>query len=103
MSILSDYSPDIEIYSIDEAFLKFTGFKNFNPQTHGQALRKRVSKWTGIPTSVGIAPTKALAKVASRIAKKFPQKTNSVYVIDTEEKRKNDISKALIVLALGVK
>ena len=45
-----------------------------------------VLKWTGIPISVGIAPTKVLAKVANRIAKKFPSKTKGVYLINSEEK-----------------
>src|SRR5690606_38659795 len=47
----------------------------------------RVTKGTGIPISIGFAPTKALSKVANKIAKKFPERTNHVYVIDTEEKR----------------
>ena len=50
-------------------------------------MRTKVQKWTGIPISIGIAPTKALSKLANRIAKKFPEKTNGVYIIDTEEKR----------------
>jgi DNA polymerase V len=87
MNILSEYTPEIEIYSIDEAFLKLQGFEKFNLQTYGQEMQRRVTKWTGIPISVGIAPTKALAKVANRIAKKFPDKTNSVYLIDNVEKR----------------
>ncbi len=87
MSILSEYSPDIEIYSIDECFLKLIGFEYFNLHDYGLAMRVKVGKWTGIPISVGIAPTKALAKVANRIAKKFPERTNGVYVIDSEEKR----------------
>ncbi len=87
MSIVSEYSPDMEIYSIDEAFLKFDGFDNFNLQSYGEEMQKKIYRWTGIPVSIGIAPTKALAKVAHHIAKKFPQKTNSTYLIDTEEKR----------------
>ena len=88
MNILSEYSPDMEIYSIDEAFLKFTGFEQyFNFQTMGEDMQRKVTKGTGIPISVGIAPTKALAKVANRIAKKFPKETKSVYVIDNEDKR----------------
>jgi DNA polymerase V len=87
MNILGEYSPEMEIYSIDEAFLKFDGFRFFNLQSMGEEMQRRVIKGTGIPISVGIAPTKALAKVANRIAKKFPQKTKSVYVIDSEEKR----------------
>jgi DNA polymerase V len=87
MNILSEYTPEIEIYSIDEAFLKLQGFEKFNLQSYGQEMQRRVVKWTGLSISVGIAPTKALAKVATRIAKKFPGKTNSVYLIDSEEKR----------------
>lgn len=88
MSILGEYSPEIEIYSIDEAFLKLEGFdRYFNLQEYGEGMGKKVKKWTGIPISVGIAPTKALAKVANRIAKKFPKQTQGAYVIDSEEKR----------------
>ena len=50
-------------------------------------MRQKVTKWTGIPISVGIAPTKALSKLANRIAKKYPEKTGGVYIIDSEEKR----------------
>ncbi len=87
MNILSEYTPEIEIYSIDEAFLKLQGFEKFNLKSYGQEMQRKVVKWTGISVSVGIAPTKSLAKVANRIAKKFPNKTNSVYLIDSEEKR----------------
>ncbi|MGL2986363.1 Y-family DNA polymerase [Flavobacterium sp. RSSA_27] len=87
MNILSTYTPEIEIYSIDEAFLKFTGFDYVNLEEYGIQIQRTVTKNTGIPISVGFAPTKALAKVANKIAKKFPERTKSVYVIDTEEKR----------------
>ena len=87
MSILADYSDEMEIYSIDEAFLKFQGFQNFNLTEYGIGICNRVKQWTGIPISIGIAPTKALAKVANRIAKKYAKQTNSSYVIDSDEKR----------------
>ncbi len=87
MAILEQFSPDIEVYSIDEAFLEFKGFENLCFDKHAQQIRQRILKWTGIPTCVGIAPTKALAKVANKIARKFPEKTQGVYVIDSEEKR----------------
>lgn len=87
MSILGEYSPDIEIYSIDEAFLKLEGFQHFDFLAYGKAMHKQVLQWTGIPTSIGIASTKSLAKVANRIAKKFPDKTQNVYIIDSDEKR----------------
>ena len=89
MSILSKFTPNIEIYSIDEAFLKFEGFENYDLESYCQNIKDIVLKWTGIPISIGIAPTKALAKVSNRIAKKFPEKTNGIYLIDSYKKREN--------------
>ncbi len=86
MRLLSYYSPQQEIYSIDECFLNLSGI-NVDLQNYGVQMKTRVDKGTGIPISVGIAPSKALAKVANRIAKKFPKETHGSYVIDTEEKR----------------
>lgn len=86
MSILSEYSPEQEIYSIDECFLNLAGI-NEELHKYGVKMRSHVLQWTGIPVSVGIAPTKALAKLANRIAKKFPERTEGAYVIDTDEKR----------------
>ena len=87
MNILSTYTPEIEVYSIDEAFLKFKGFELFDLNEYGIKMQRTVTKSTGIPISIGFAPTKALAKVANKVAKKFPERTKSVYVIDNEEKR----------------
>ena len=87
MEILSEYTPEMEIYSIDEAFLKFEGFKYVDLQACGIEMQKRVTKSTGIPISVGIAPTKSLAKIANKIAKKFAQQTQSVYAITDADKR----------------
>ena len=70
MRTLADFSPDLEIYSIDEAFLGLAGFADL--EAHARALRATVLQWTGIPVSVGIAPTKTLAKAANRLAKKSP-------------------------------
>ena len=87
MSILSKFTPNIEIYSIDEAFLKFEGFENYDLESYCQEIKQTVLKWTGIPISIGIAPTKALSKLANRITKKFPEKTNGIYSIDSDKKR----------------
>ena len=87
MKTLEQFSPDIEVYSIDEAFLQFKGFENYNLQEYGTQIRRRVLQWTGIPTCVGIAPTKALTKIANKIARKYPKETKGVYVIDSDEKR----------------
>lgn len=88
MQLLREFSPDMEIYSIDEAFLYFSGMPpDFDYTAYGETMRQRVTQGTGIPISVGVAPTKALAKAANRIAKKYPERTGGVYVIDTDEKR----------------
>ena len=87
MTILEQFTPDVEIYSIDEAFLKFKGFDHYDFSDYGNKIRKRILKWTGIPTCVGVAPTKALSKVANKIARKYLKETNGVYVIDSEERR----------------
>jgi len=87
IKILERYTPEVEVYSIDEAFLRFKGFDYKDLLSEAQKLRQQVHQWTGIPVSVGIAPSKALAKIANRIAKKFAQRTNGVYLIDSEEKR----------------
>ena len=87
MNILSKFTPNIEVYSIDEAFLKFDGFENYDLQSYCEEIKKTVEKWTGIPISIGVAPTKALSKVANRISKKFPNQTKGVYLINSEERK----------------
>jgi len=87
MNILGTFTPDIEVYSVDEAFLKFDGFENYDFDTYGKEIQRTVQKCTGIPISIGIAPTKALAKVANKIAKKFRSKTGGVFVIQSDEGR----------------
>lgn len=85
-TVLRSYCPDLEVYSIDESFLHFTGFEKVDLRQHCIQMRKEVLQCTLIPTCVGIAPTKALAKVANVIAKKFSE-LEGVYAIDSEEKR----------------
>lgn len=87
MNILGTFTPDMEVYSVDEAFLKFDGFKNYDFEAYGREIQQTVQKCTGIPISIGIAPTKALAKVANKIAKKLKSRTGGVYVIQSEERR----------------
>lgn len=87
MKTLEAFTPNLEIYSIDEAFLNFDGMSISDYHDYGIQMKKRVQKWVGIPVCVGFAPTKALSKVANRIAKKFQDRTQGIYVIDSEEKR----------------
>jgi DNA polymerase V len=81
MQVLSQFTPDLEIYSIDEAFLGMAGF-GAHLESHARALRAAVLKWTGIPVSVGIAPTKTLAKVANRAAKKDEKHGGALLLLD---------------------
>lgn len=69
MRVVAGFTPHLEIYSIDEAFLALGGFEHVLVR-HARELRRTVLQWTGIPVSIGIAPTKTLAKVANRRAKK---------------------------------
>lgn len=90
MGILRQFTPTMEVYSIDEAFMKFDfpySPENGDYMPYGLEMKARIMKWLSIPVCVGFAPTKALSKVANKIARKFPDQTHGVYVIDTEEKR----------------
>ena len=70
MSLLSRFSPDQEIYSIDECFLGMDGFENYDLIDYGREIRATVKQWTGLPVCVGFASTKTLAKLANHCAKK---------------------------------
>ena len=72
MTILNDFSPNQEVYSIDECFLDLTGF-NRDLKEYGQEMRSRILKWTGLPVCVGVGATKTLAKLANHLAKKQSQ------------------------------
>lgn len=92
MSMLSGFTPTIEVYSIDEAFLDFSGMiEGDSMKQYANNIVKKIYKGTGIPVSVGIAPTKTLAKAAVHFAKKFPA-YRGVCLIDTEEKREKALS-----------
>jgi DNA polymerase V len=70
MSTLSHFAPDVEIYSIDEAFLDLSGFNQKDLTDYCAEIRRIVLMWVGIPVSIGIGSTKTLAKLANRVAKK---------------------------------
>ncbi len=87
MKILEGFTPHVEPYSIDEAFMNFDGMKIPDFHHYGLQMKNRIMKWLSIPVSVGFAETKALSKVANKIARKYPDRTQGVYIIDSEEKR----------------
>ncbi len=72
ITILSEFAPDIEVYSIDESFLQIESVAHLygGSQAMGQLMRQRIRQWTGLPVGVGIGPTKTLAKFANHLAKK---------------------------------
>ena len=70
VEVYEDFTPNVEIYSIDECFLDFGGFKDRDK--HARAMRREVLRRIGVPVRIGIAPTKTLAKCANDIAKKNP-------------------------------
>lgn len=89
MNILRNSAPRIEVYSIDEAFLHLDGIRD--PRSFCQELIAKVRRWTGIPVSIGIAPTKTLCKIASHFAKRYPG-YRGVCMIDSDEKKRKALS-----------
>ncbi len=73
MAALAEFAPNLEVYSIDEAFLDLSGLRRLDAARHGRDIRDKIHRWTGLPVSVGIAATKTLAKLAGGIAKKCPE------------------------------
>lgn len=82
MQTLADFTPAMEVYSIDEAFLDLSGIGQ-PPADYGRQIQHTVRQWTGIPVSVGIAPTKTLAKLANKIAKKSPKAAGVLNLADS--------------------
>lgn len=81
VTVLRTFTPSLEVYSIDEAFLNLQGFEG-RLESHARTLRATVRQHTGIPVCCGIAPTKTLAKVANRIAKKEPAREGVHLILD---------------------
>lgn len=78
METIAGCVPAVEVYSIDECFADMSGIENL--AVHGHQIRNRVLQWVGIPTCVGIAPTKTLAKFCNHLAKKYPSHFGGVVV-----------------------
>ena len=97
MSILMKESPEIEIYSIDEAFLNLKGIEE--KEKYAVKLRKKVLQWTGIPISIGIGPTKTLSKIASLIAKTNKQ---GVYILKSNRQIEKTLKKINISSVWGI-
>lgn len=88
--VLEDYAPSIEVYSIDEAFLDLRGVDNVDFDAYAKEISAKCWKMTSIPVSVGISPTKTLAKIASKLCKQYPRLKGGCYM-----HRPQDIEKVL--------
>ncbi len=100
--ILKEFTPHIEIYSVDEAFLDFYGLEKIAPlEKLGEKIRKTVKQNIGIPVSVGIAKTKTLAKVANHLAKK-DEAYDGVCVLKTKEEADNALKRTPVEKIWGV-
>lgn len=96
LDVLSRFSPKMEVYSIDECFLDFSELAYTNVQLLVDKIRRTVIRWTGIPVTIGMAPTKTLAKLANRFAKKR-KKDVGFHCLSSPEL----IDEALAVTAVG--
>lgn len=96
MSLLRKFVPATEVYSIDEAFLDFSGIDATTLDTLGHEISRTVKRHTGIPISLGIAPTKTLAKIASKLCKQYPKLNGCCYM-----HRPEDIEKVLRRFPIG--
>ena len=104
MWYLSQVAPAVEVYSIDEAFLDLHGMERFlvdSLDTFARTVRANVLARTGIPTCVGVAPTKTLAKLGNRLAKKSPA-MGGVCSLDTDERRRGALAQVAVEDVWGI-
>ena len=88
MDTLRTLSPSVEVYSVDEAFLDLGHIAAKDIAAYSLHIRETVEQWTGISVSIGVAPTKTLAKMANNLAKKNKKASNCVYILATEEEQR---------------
>lgn len=96
MNLLKKFVPATEVYSIDESFLDFTGMDESKLDELGHEIARTVKQHTGIPVSIGIAPTKTLAKIASKLCKQYPKLAGCCFM-----HRPQDIEKVLRKFPIG--
>jgi len=101
MTVLQKFTPTLEIYSIDEAFLDLTGIPVPDLAGYGRQISTTVGRWTGIPVSIGIASTKTLAKLANDMAKDHPEK-EGIMVWPDEEAIDRDLASLPVGQVWGI-
>jgi DNA polymerase V len=101
MAVLRQFTPNLEVYSIDEAFLSLDGFESRGLEDYGRKMRADVYRQTGLPVSIGVAPTKTLAKVANHYAKDHPE-TAGVFCLMTEDEINHYLAKTPVKEVWGI-
>jgi len=102
MDTLRTLSPSVEVYSVDEAFLDLSHIDPKDLAAYSLHIKDTVEQWTGISVSIGVAPTKTLAKMANNLAKKDKKKSNCVYIITNEEDQRNALQQTRVGGIWGV-
>jgi DNA polymerase V len=102
MDTLRTLSSEVEVYSVDEAFLDLSGVPIAQLHEHALYIKDTVEQWTGIPVSIGIAPTKTLAKLANRLAKKDKLISGCISVLATEEDQRTAMQQTRVDDIWGV-
>ncbi|HTQ64694.1 MAG TPA: Y-family DNA polymerase [Puia sp.] len=102
MEVLRTLSPSVEVYSVDEAFLNLDGISSDQLSDYAKHIKDTVEQWTGISVSVGIAPTKTLAKIANHIAKMNKSATGCVCTLITEDECREALQRTRVSAIWGV-
>ncbi|MFN8246519.1 MAG: Y-family DNA polymerase [Ferruginibacter sp.] len=102
METLRMLSPSVEVYSVDESFLDLSGIDPTKLNDYALFLKHTTEEWTGIPVSIGVAPTKVLSKVANRLAKKDKQGTRGVMVLEDAEQQREALLKTSVEDLWGI-
>ena len=102
METLRILSPHVEVYSVDESFLDLTGIDENQLYEYSLFVKHTTELWTGIPVSIGVAPTKVLSKVANRLAKKDKAGTKGVMILQTPEQQMHALQKTQVEDIWGV-
>ncbi|HTL08413.1 MAG TPA: Y-family DNA polymerase [Chitinophagaceae bacterium] len=102
MDTLRTLSPSVEVYSVDEAFLSLGHIEPAAIPAYSRHIKERVEQWTGISVSIGVAPTKTLAKMANNLAKKNKQATGCVQVLATQEQQRRALQQTRVNNIWGV-
>ncbi|MBK8611253.1 MAG: Y-family DNA polymerase [Chitinophagaceae bacterium] len=102
METLRILSPEVEVYSVDESFLDLGGIEENKLQEYALFVKHTTELWTGIPVSIGIAPSKVLSKVANKLAKKNKVATGGVMILQTPEQQKEALQNTPVADIWGI-